>query len=77
MVTIDFHTWIAELLLDELLGMGIVVFAAGYETTALLLTYLSYILATHPEVQDKLLKEVDQHFPSVSRLSYFQNVFTN
>ncbi|XP_060554895.1 cytochrome P450 3A14-like [Ruditapes philippinarum] len=53
-----------KLLLDELLGMGIVVFAAGYETTALLLTYLSYILATHPDVQDKLLKEVDQHFPS-------------
>jgi cytochrome P450 len=34
-------------------------FGAGHETTALMLTWTLYLLATHPEIQEKLQAEVD------------------
>ncbi|WAQ94506.1 CP3AO-like protein [Mya arenaria] len=38
---------------------GIIFLAAGHETTAALLGWLAYVLAQHPEVQDRLVEEVD------------------
>ena len=35
---------------------------AGYETTANCLSFPSYLLATNPEVQDKLCEEIDSYF---------------
>ena len=35
---------------------------AGYETTSTALSYLSYILATHPEEQRELREHTDAHF---------------
>ena len=37
---------------------------AGYETTALTLSYTCYLLALHPRVQDKLREEIRQFFAS-------------
>ena len=54
--TLDIH---------ELLGQGVTVFIAAYETTTSLLSYLSYILATHPDVQEKLIEEIDEHIHDV------------
>ena len=34
--------------------------AAGYETTATALACSTYVLATHPEIQEKLQAEIDQ-----------------
>ncbi len=34
---------------------------AGYETTSTALAYSTYVLATKPEIQDKLVEEIDQH----------------
>merc|ERR1739845_68702 len=39
---------------------------AGRDTTACTLSWMFYILATHPEIQTKLQEELDSKFPSGS-----------
>lgn len=58
---------------DSLMGL----FIPGHETTAILLTWLSYILAKHPEVQEQVYQEVvtawqtdDVTFDSLKHLQY-------
>ncbi|KAL4222985.1 Thromboxane-A synthase [Mactra antiquata] len=49
---------------DEILAQGFIVFVAGYETTAALLGFMSYVLATQPDIQDKLIAEIDEKVPN-------------
>jgi len=42
----------------QLRDEAVTFFAAGHETTALVLTYAYHLLSTHPEVQDRLVAEV-------------------
>ena len=35
---------------------------AGYETTSNALAYTAYLLALHPEVQERLCSEIDDYF---------------
>ena len=42
---------------------------AGYETTTNLLSFTSYLLALHPDVQEKLHSEIDQNFAN-NRVSF-------
>lgn len=44
---------------EEILGQAFIFLIAGYETTCSLLSFTTYLLATHPECQEKLLREVD------------------
>lgn len=59
-----------KLSLDELLAQGFLVFIGGYDTTKTLLTFLSYVLATHPDIQDTLIHEVDECVPKDGDVTY-------
>ena len=41
----------------------VVFLLAGYETTSTSLAYAFYVLATNPNEQEKLINEIDEHFP--------------
>jgi len=51
---------------DELYAQSSLFFIAGYETTASLLRYTSYLLATHTDVQDRLVDEINEQLGNVS-----------
>ena len=46
-------------------GPIFVFLAAGYETTATTLGYMSYYLALYPDIQRKLQDEIDKYFPDL------------
>ncbi|XP_019626195.1 PREDICTED: cytochrome P450 3A13-like [Branchiostoma belcheri] len=45
---------------DDVLGNGFQLILAGYETTASMISFTLYQLARHPDVQDRVVQEVDQ-----------------
>ena len=61
---------------DEIIANALLFFVAGFETISNLLTSVSLILATHPEIQEKLYQEVKAAFgeekTSINELSYEQ-----
>jgi len=44
---------------EEVLAQGMLFFLAGFETTSNALSLLGYSLATNPECQETLLREID------------------
>ncbi|GFR31809.1 cytochrome P450 3A8 [Trichonephila clavata] len=44
--------------MTELVAQCIMFFIAGYETTAFTLSFATYMLALHPDIQDKLYEEI-------------------
>ncbi|NXH78525.1 CP3AO protein, partial [Hydrobates tethys] len=54
----------------EILSQAFIFIFAGYETTSNMLCYLAYELATHPDVQQKLLEEIDTILPNKAPLTY-------
>ena len=44
---------------EEILAQSVIFFVAGYETTASTMGFLGYCLSQHPDVQQKLLEEID------------------
>ncbi len=49
----------AALTNNEIISQSFLFMFAGYETASLTLAFIAYNLATHPECQSKLCKEVD------------------
>ena len=45
---------------DEVLAQSFTFILAGYETTSNALAYTTYCLALNPDVQDKLIEEIDE-----------------
>ncbi|XP_078529325.1 thromboxane-A synthase [Lissotriton helveticus] len=68
----------------EILSQAMVFIVAGYETTRSLLSFTTYLLATNPKCQEKLIEEVDaltdrQSLPdytTVQRLPYLDMVLS-
>nr|XP_054761059.1 cytochrome P450 3A8-like [Lytechinus pictus] len=56
--------------LTEVLAQVLIFFTAGSETTTTLLGFIAYSLATNPEVQEKLIQEIDKMTPSRDDAGY-------
>ncbi|KFV51364.1 Cytochrome P450 3A9, partial [Gavia stellata] len=54
----------------EILSQAFIFLFAGYEPTSNTLCYLAYELAMHPDVQQKLLEEIDTVLPNKAPLTY-------
>ncbi|XP_005054484.2 PREDICTED: cytochrome P450 3A29-like [Ficedula albicollis] len=54
----------------EVLAQAFIFIFAGYEPTSNSLGYLAYELALHPDVQEKLLQEIDTVLPNKAPLTY-------
>ncbi|XP_050390242.2 cytochrome P450 3A24 [Patella vulgata] len=66
----------------EVVAQSITFLLAGYETTSTGLAFMSHMLAMNPDIQNKLLTEIDEKigekevdYESVQKLSYFDQVF--
>lgn len=62
---------------EEVVANAFMFFVGGYSTTNNTLSYFAYLVATHPEVQDKVIEEVDQvlqgaapDYDNISKLPY-------
>lgn len=44
---------------NEILAQALLFFSAGYESTAAALEWTSYNLAMHPQIQQRLIDEID------------------
>eukprot|EP00076_Gallus_gallus_P046976 XP_416334.4 thromboxane-A synthase isoform X1 [Gallus gallus] len=58
---------------DEIAGQAFLFLIAGYETTTSTLSFATYLLATNPECQEKLLQEIDE-FSAKHTITDYQNV---
>ncbi|XP_072240882.1 cytochrome P450 3A30-like [Leuresthes tenuis] len=54
----------------EVLSQSIMFLFAGYETSAITLSFLAYCLARNPEVMKRLQKEIDSTFPNKGPVQY-------
>nr|8GK3_A Chain A, Cytochrome P450 3A7 [Homo sapiens]8GK3_B Chain B, Cytochrome P450 3A7 [Homo sapiens]8GK3_C Chain C, Cytochrome P450 3A7 [Homo sapiens]8GK3_D Chain D, Cytochrome P450 3A7 [Homo sapiens]8GK3_E Chain E, Cytochrome P450 3A7 [Homo sapiens]8GK3_F Chain F, Cytochrome P450 3A7 [Homo sapiens]8GK3_G Chain G, Cytochrome P450 3A7 [Homo sapiens]8GK3_H Chain H, Cytochrome P450 3A7 [Homo sapiens]8GK3_I Chain I, Cytochrome P450 3A7 [Homo sapiens]8GK3_J Chain J, Cytochrome P450 3A7 [Homo sapien len=54
----------------ELMAQSIIFIFAGYETTSSVLSFIIYELATHPDVQQKVQKEIDTVLPNKAPPTY-------
>ncbi|XP_054445811.1 cytochrome P450 3A12-like [Pteronotus mesoamericanus] len=63
----DSHKALSDL---ELVAQSVIFIFAGYETTSTSLSFLMYLLATHPDVQQKLQEEIDATFPNKAPPTY-------
>ncbi|RDD39457.1 Cytochrome P450 3A21 [Trichoplax sp. H2] len=55
---------------EEIVSQAIIFLVAGYETTASTLAFLCYTLAVNPDVQQKLIHEIDSKCPDEETLNY-------
>ena len=69
---------------EEVSAQSVIFMVAGFETTGSTLSYMAYLLAAHPEVQEKLLQELDKavknrgdmpFYDFINSLVYLDQVF--
>ncbi|XP_048758996.1 cytochrome P450 3A8-like [Ostrea edulis] len=71
------------LTVDEVTGNAILFLLAGFDTTASNMTFMSYCLATNPEIQEKLIEKIDcvlgnelPTYDNVQKVDYLEWVFS-
>ena len=58
----------------EVLAQSVVFLIAGYETSSTTLGFVAYFLATNPDVQAKLQKEIDSVWDDESKMPSYETV---
>ncbi|XP_013169673.1 PREDICTED: cytochrome P450 6B5-like isoform X1 [Papilio xuthus] len=75
---------IVELTDSVIAAQAFVFYAGGYETSASTMTYMFYELAKNPDIQDKVIAEIDEvlkryngeiTYDSLNEMTYLQQVF--
>ncbi|GIY24665.1 cytochrome P450 3A29 [Caerostris darwini] len=75
----------ATLTTEELIAQCVIFFLAGFETTASTLSFVSYYLALNPDIQDRLVEELDEAvragngeltYEAVQSMKYLDNVIS-
>ncbi|XP_062036814.1 cytochrome P450 3A6 [Lepus europaeus] len=64
---IDSHKALDDI---EVVAQSIIILFAGYETTSSTLSFIMYLLATHPDVQQKLQEEINTVLPNKALATY-------
>uniref|UniRef100_A0A5F9CNH3 Thromboxane-A synthase n=1 Tax=Oryctolagus cuniculus TaxID=9986 RepID=A0A5F9CNH3_RABIT len=64
---IDSHKALDDI---EVVAQSIIILFAGYETTSSTLSFIMHLLATHPDVQQKLQEEIDTVLPNKELATY-------
>ncbi|XP_023219949.1 cytochrome P450 3A9-like [Centruroides sculpturatus] len=59
-----------KLELEEVVAQCIMFFIVGYFTTAVTITFVAHQLAIKPEIQEKLLKEIDESLQNKKEIEY-------
>ena len=62
---------------EEIVANSLTFLLAGFETTAITLSFTSYLLALNPEKQEKLQTEIDEYFESKTGESEFDAHYTH
>ncbi|EFC47456.1 cytochrome p450 [Naegleria gruberi] len=55
---------------DELVSAIFIIFFAGFETSSNSLNFMLRLLATRPEIQEKLIEEIDNEIPSMDSIKF-------
>lgn len=63
----DSHKALSDL---ELVAQSVIFIFAGYETTSSALTFFMYLMAIHPDAQQKLQEEIEAMFPNKATPTY-------
>ena len=59
---------------QEVLINSMIFMVAGYDTTATTLCWLAYDLATNPDIQERLIEEIDSEIGQVCHVHYLNNL---
>ena len=63
-----------KMTVSEVLAQSVIFLIAGYETSSNTLGFICYYLATNPDVQEKLQKEIDGVWVDESKMPSYETV---